>query len=291
MKSLKALLTFTDGFSMVELTVTLGLIGFMGLSVASLFQLLNSEQKSSEALAARTEFAGALGIHLYSPKGCTDIKTGTYSSTTDTPMALNNWVYQGVGGISSGKEMKMFTVERITGRLQDISLLPTVKMTMSDGSVRDLKKTMLVITATLKLKDKKSSQDKKAYNHMFNVPVMTNGTTVDFCGDERTLAETCTAIDGKFNPATKQCQVKENCTFHGSFVTLTCYPIISGACDTSRGTAQVNPQTGIFGCPAGSTAVSTGGDTWTTQRSCGKKCTADINTTLGYYSCLRCSDL
>lgn len=275
------------GLSLVEMTIVLGLVGIAGLGVATIMGGAADTVKSAEARVAKVEFASALGIYLSSRLGCQDLKSAsllsgdTYSST-DSDMKLTGWNYQGITSMESNTKMRYFSLEKLMGRVDLSPGLPVIEMTYSDGSTKNLMKTMLTVTAMLKMGNNN-------YKHEFHIPVMMDSANkVELCGDERTLAETCTALNGTFIPSTSQCTFDQTCAIQGSYTTLSCFPRFTGGCDTSRGTPQTNPVTNTFGCPLGSSAVATGADTWTIQRDCGKKCTADINNTLGYYTCLKC---
>lgn len=268
--------------SMVELSVALGLVGIAALGVATIISGMGGSSKEAEAMTAKTELASSLGVYLYSRVGCEDLKGETYSGS-DASIELSKWNYEGITSYKDNTKMKHFEMEKLKAHLVLTPDLPVVTMTYADGSTKDLKKTLLKVTASLKMRG-------RDYAHAFNVPVLVNSENqVEFCGDEKTIAETCTSLRGTFDPATGLCVLKETCMAYGSYTVLSCYPEFTGvACDNSRGVSQVNPLTGTLGCPGGSTATATGADNWNIQRDCGKKCTADINHTIGYFSCLKC---
>ncbi len=136
----------------------------------------------------------------------------------------------------------------------------------------------------------------REYPHEFSIPVLLSAANdIRFCGDSRTMAETCGSLGGKFETATGECKLKETCQVQGTFIELTCAPevapSIGGAspfCDQSRGDDVVNPVTTRLECPAPSRPIATGGENWTVSKECGKKCTVDVNNSLGYYTCMYC---
>jgi hypothetical protein len=277
-----------SGLSMLEMLVGAALVGGLALGAASLTDTMGGGKKSAETLAARSQFASDLGVYLYSTKGCQEIKVNPTSTEESKEFVISNWSHHGETRFSSGRQLKYFTIEKLTSRIAPTDKLPSIRVTFADGTQKFYKKTLLTITATLKVKPQE-------FRHLYNIPVLVDSENkIDFCGDDRTLTEACSALDGVINPTTGKCDLKDTCEFGGSFVTLNCAPNFVGVgCDTSRlpsADQLVNPVTGIQGCGPQFRAVATGADTWSTQRNCGKKCTADINHTQAYYSCLKCEN-
>lgn len=271
------------GMSLTEMMIVMGLVGIAALGMSSMMGGVSDTVKDATVRSAKIEFASAMGVYLHSRLGCQDLKAGNLSfSAGKIGIQLKNWKYEGVEVIGTGTKMPKFNIESLMGHIDLSPNLAKIKMTYPNGSTKDLQKSMLIVSAVLKSKN-------FIYKHEYNVPVLLDlANKIEFCGDDQTIAETCTSLKGKFDPVTKECRFEQSCAIQGSFTTLSCNPKFAFGCDTSRGQMQVNPVTGNTGCPVGSTAVATGADTWTTQYNCGKKCTADINHTLGYYTCLKC---
>lgn len=273
---------------MTEMLVGAGLVGGLALGAASLTDSMGGSSKAAETLAARSQFASDLGVYLYSTKGCEDLKVNPTSSKEAKDFKITNWTNNGHTGFAKGTKLQYFEIGSLTSQLSPTEGLPTIEVTFADGTKKSYKKTLLTVIAGLKIKTQN-------FRHVYNIPVLVDSSEkVDFCGDDRTLAETCTALEGVVNPTTGKCDLKDSCEFGGSFVTLTCSPVFVGVgCDSSRMPSPdqvINPVTGIQGCAPNFRAVATGADTWSTSRSCGKKCSADINHTQAYYSCLKCED-
>lgn len=289
MKALAHILKSQLGMTLAEITVAGGLMGAAALGAAAIMGALGDTTKDAEIVVAKTQFMSALGSYLNSGNGCSDMKVATGSgsygtSATNTPMTLTKFKYEGKTSFSAGTEMKYFTIKSLGGRLEWSAGLPTVKMKCSDGVVRDLTKTYIRINSVITIKGRDVKQE-------FNVPVMVNASKgIEFCGEQNSDAETCVALNGTYDYATEKCKLKDTCGTYGSYTTLNCNPYYpDSGCDTSHGTATNNPITGTAGCPVGTTSVSTGGDTWNSTVSCGKKCTADVNNNLGFYTCLKCN--
>jgi type II secretory pathway pseudopilin PulG len=282
MKELDKVIRNEWGISLVEVLMALGLLGIAAMGIASLMSNIMGSSKRSEVVAAKTQFVSALGTHLYSKKGCEELLGKTFTPA-EQDFVLDSWVYQKFSNIQKNSDLGHFKVKELTARMNDTSALPTVKTTYADGSTKDLKKTHVSISLKVQVSE-------KTHRHVYKVPVLVDSLNkIEFCDDEQSSSEICTALNGTFDPVTKLCSLNEVCASYGSYVTLTCFPKLNGMdCDTSRGSAHLNPVTGSFGCPVGTVATATGADTWNTQFNCGKKCTAEINQTMGYFTCLKC---
>lgn len=280
--------------------VGIGIAGAAAVGFASLMGSVGGSGNDAELIVEKTQFASSLGVYLNSQFGCNDLKTAPISSATFTgaeqDIKLDRWKYLGVGTWKSETQFseklkdKVF-LKKLTAILQTsptppATSLPTVKLTYLDASnatvTEDLNKTLLKITAVIEMK-------KRDYIHEFLIPVLvTAGNDLRFCGDNQTLAATCAALSGQFNPTTGECKLKETCQTMGSFIDLTCTPRVNGGCDTSRGVGTPNPLTMSNTCPNPSQPVSTGADSWDDTPYCGKKCDDKRNNSLGYYTCLYC---
>jgi type II secretory pathway pseudopilin PulG len=281
------------GMTLIEVTMVLGLLGIAGLGVASLMGNVFKTSKTAEIVTAKNQFASALGTYLYSSTGCRTLENITFADTAHHEMAVTGWQYQSHNIIQKDTDMSLFVIKSLTAQMNDTAALPIIKITNpATGTTKDLKKTHVNITLLMMVKEKISNLEKSHQRHVFKIPVMvdpSNNNNIELCGNNFSASDTCSALKGKLNPATKLCELNETCMTHGSYVTLTCNPQFNGIpCDTTKGAPLVNPVTGTLGCPIGTVASATGAETWNVQRSCGKKCTADINHTLGYFTCLKC---
>lgn len=288
-----------SGFTLIETVVAAGLFGIAALGVGSLLGTMRTTENLAYDKIAKTEFLSAMSVYLHSNLGCDDLKALSVASPfvpeTVFPLQLSNWKFQGISVMQSGVEFKEFKVETLEASMPSMTTLPTVTMTYSDGSEKQLKKTLITIKAKL-------VQNEKPTVSEFNIPVMINSLNnqLEFCGDRRSLAETCTAVGGKFQPTPPKCILKDNCTYYGSFTLFDCMPkFANNACysnSNALGGIEVSPDlydtindhTGIQGCPLGTTPLATGADVWVYTRSCGKKCEVDINNIRSYHTCVKC---
>lgn len=296
MKFLKDLLKSQTGMTLAEMAVAGAVAGIAALGAASLMGTMGGSTRDAEVVIAKTQFSSALGNYLYSGLGCEDLKVASELGNNGydekvSAIVLEKWKYEGVskfqGGVPIGPNKKnpLFTIQGLEASIQKqcpgTKCLDEVTL---NGKV--LLKTTLKVYATLQIEGRDTVQE-------YAIPVLadqSNNHSIEFCGDEKTMAETCAALKGTWDPTNSFCKFNETCTAHGAYQTLRCSPMFaSGVCpDLSRGTSQPNPVTGNQGCPIGTTAISTGADNWNVTKKCGKKCTTEINHTLGYFTCLKC---
>lgn len=302
MSLLRRFLKSQAGMTIAEMVVAGGIAGMAAMGAASLLGGMGGSNRDAELIIEKTQFASSLGVYLNSNFGCTELKSATISganfSTTEQDIKLDKWKYRGVplwknATPFSEKFEKVLLLKTITGKLETVGTPATVTMSYLDSSgvevTEQLTKSILKVRAVIEM----NSRD---YPHEFNIPVLLSpANDIRFCGDSRTMAETCGSLGGKFNTATGECKLKETCQVQGTFIELTCAPEVAPStgglspyCDKSRGDDVVNPVTTRLECPAPSKPIATGGENWTISKNCGKKCTVDVNNSLGYYTCMYC---
>lgn len=302
MKSWLKILKSQAGLTMAEIVVAGGIMTAAGLGVASLMGQMGGSSKDAEAIIEKTQFLSAMILYANSGLGCNELKMAPVGANkafgVDTPLRFSNWRWGGVKEFQAGTKLKYVTIKSLTATLNTDPSASTVKMTYPDGSTKDLKKTFLRLKTVVESKQ-------RDYPHFYDLPVLVDSNNVlEFCGgSEKNMAETCTALNGEFDPATGACKFEESCSAYGSYVTLNCYPVennstceamnaaggMNGQRPLIEGARNVpNPLTGFQNCPGDSTAVPTGADTWNLKVSCGKKCEAEVNFSQGYFTCLKC---
>jgi hypothetical protein len=293
------LLSQQSGMSLVEMTIAGALAGGAAMGVASLMKNMTGSSKKAEIVIERTEFGSALGVFLNSAKGCYSLQNGTIIPTSTINYQTGDWGFNGVANIQTNSDLKYNNVKSFTAERMNIpDVLPiTVK---DDSGTKTLQKALikfkLAVTQKSILLDpaaKRAEEDHFAVTKFeYNVPVMVNNSTgkIEVCGDNSTMAEACFALKGIYDETEEKCELPKTCESFGSFAVVNCTPkYASVSCeDYSRGTPYNNPVTGSKTCPSGSMAISTGGQAWYKDVDCGKKCTARINFSIGYYSCLKC---
>lgn len=298
MKLLKTLRS-NRGFSMVEVTVAMGLLGLATLAVMNLTDNVTSSSRRAETLLSKSQFASALGTYVYSAQACNELKAAAMPSfdATPKPIEFNDWKVLGlkedpnnVRGIYQGKEFKNFKIKSFTGKMDTTS--PGLATVVINGT--SFIKTFLNVNAVLEVSqnqkvEESSTSGKRDYQYFYNIPVLaTAGGKVTYCAEEKGIQETCAAMKGVYNPTTKLCDLEKTCKIQGSYRVLACD--VAGWCSTAEGPSQGNPMAGgSLSCPSG-TAMQSGYKTWTSQAPCsGKKCTPiTVTNTMNWFSCLDC---
>lgn len=292
MKILNKILKNSLGMSMMEMVVGGAVAGAAALGAASLMGGMSGSTRDAEMVIEKTQFASALGVYLNSNGGCGELTTKLGALSLDAQdLVLSQWKFRGQEwGLKSPPEKKWFStkykddliLESLTAKLE---IAPSAMQTVSiNGEV--LKKNLLRVRAVVQM-------EKRDYPHEYVIPVLlTPSLGLRFCGNDKSMAETCGSLGGTFDETTSECKLKETCQVQGSFTLLSCAPYVGNApyCDTSKGDTTNNPVTGSPTCPGDSKPISTGGEVWTNSRSCGKKCTMDVSNTLGFFTCMHCPE-
>lgn len=298
MKLLKSLRS-NSGFSMVEITVAMGLLGLATLAVMNLTDNVTSSSRRAETLLSKSQFASALGAYIYSAQACNELRAGSAPTfnMTAKPLVLNDWKVLGlkedpnnVQGIYTGKEFKNFKIKKFEGKMDTSS--PNIATVIISN--QPYKKTFLNVNVELEVTQNQKVEEgnnsgRRTYNYFFNIPVLaTAAGKVAFCAEEKGIQETCAAMKGKYNEQTKLCDLEKTCKIQGTYRVLSCN--VSGYCSQAEGPSQGNPMAGgALGCPSG-TGMQTGYKTWSSTAPCnGKKCTPiQVTNVMNWYSCLDC---
>jgi type II secretory pathway pseudopilin PulG len=292
----------SSGFSMVEISVAMGLLGLATLAVMNLTDNVTTASRRAETLLNKSQFASALGSYMYSSSACGEVQGMGAFDATPKPIVLNNWKVAGhdenngipemIKGIGSGKKFKNFELKKLEATM-DTTTGTLGKVTINGGVYT---KTFLNVLAQIEVSQgsKKDDPDptkgKRQYDYFFNIPVLADaGGVVKYCAEEKGLRETCASMSGTFDETTKKCKMDDTCSIQGTYRVLSCD---YSACDTgSEGASEGNPvYSNNLACPGSSTRIQTGYKSWTSQAPCsGKKCTPiDVHNTMNWFSCLKC---
>lgn len=296
------------GMNLVEQVLVVALVGTAAAGIASLMKSMGGSSRDAEMIIERTQFGSALGVFLNSAKGCYNFQQGSVITDSEGPYVTADWVesgkpkdfrFDGFKNFQSNMDLRYNNIKYLTAQRIDIPNVNPITLEVA-GSLKTLKKAVLKIKTGVTEKanerdpaKKRAAEDKFPETRFeYNIPVLVDATSnqVEICGDNSTLAEACFVLKGTFVTETGKCELPTTCESFGSFSQVNCAPKYrSVSCnDYSRGTPVPNPVTGGFSCPSGASAVSTGGQTWYKDIDCGKKCTARVNFSIGYYTCLKC---
>jgi type II secretory pathway pseudopilin PulG len=293
---LQKILRLESGFSLIEITVAIGLLGLASLAVMNLSDNVNTSTKRAETLLSRSQFTSALANYAQSALACLEYKGLGSFGTSPKAVVFNNWKVAGVEGLpnlpmQSGRKFKNFSLQDLSATM-DVTNPGLAKINISgQPGVKTFLKVLAIIRVRQNSKlpetDPASYRD---YSYHFNIPVLASTTgVVASCADEKTLQESCESMNGTLNTTTGKCDVANSCLVQGAFQLLSCTPS-DQACDPSGGNTSNNPTTGTPGCPQGSLEIQTGMKTWSHIGTCGgKKCTPPtVTDVLTYFSCLKC---
>lgn len=295
----------------METVIAGGLASGVALGVASLMKGLSGSGKDAEIVIERTQFASSLGVFFNSANGCSSMRTGDLVTEAEQEYEIKGWVtpdgksksytFDGFSVFKKGESLRHNYIKFLRSK-KVLAAEPSIIIS-EGGSSKELKKA--TITFSLSVSKKPNVRDPVELAaeaekltgtlYEYRVPVMVNVATnaIELCGTNTTMAESCYALKGVFDLQSGKCELAESCEYFGTYTDVTCAPMFGGVvCGTKPdGTVvstSVNSVTGQMSCPAGSTAVSTGVEVWSQTINCGKKCEANVNHSVGYYSCLKC---
>jgi hypothetical protein len=278
--------------SLAEGAIVMGMAGMAALGAASLSGNLNDATKRAEGLVARSQFTASLSNYLSNAVSCDDLKDAKPSGYSATPESITftKWKFNDFSEITGGTvgkkkitPFKSFTLEELTGYIIKDSASPKIPTVSPAGVKEDLSKGTLTIQLDIGISD-------RSYKHIYNIPVLaTDSGVIRYCGDDRSVAESCATMKGVFNPNgdpdNGYCDLADGCRLSGSYSRLTCS---GGPCSTAMGTSLPNPFTNDYTCPTGSTEVTTQSTNWSNKVDCGKKCTANVTNNMVWVSCMSC---
>lgn len=296
--------------TILEMVMAVALTGAAAMGVGSLMKSMSGSSKDAETVIERSEFGSAMGIFLNSAKGCYSMQVGAVIPATEQAYTTVDWSengkpkefkFNGFKNFHSDMDLRYNNIKTLTAEKIIVPDLEPIAIKTAAG-LKELQKAIIKVKMVVTKKSnernaaqKRAEEDKFPENRFeYNIPVMVEKTSgkVEICGDNTTMAEACFALRGVYNAIEDRCELPKTCESFGSYAVINCAPKYkSVSClDTSRGDQKINPITGDYSCPTGATAISTGGQTWYKDIDCGKKCTARVNFSIGYYSCLKCED-
>jgi hypothetical protein len=215
----------SSGFSMVEISMAIGLLGICGLAIMKLSDNTSRSSHETELVVSKGRFTSIISKYVNSDSACIDFKALNTFSSTWTPLSFSSLKVAGIEGnpnlpLASGRKFKNFRIKELSGRQILISGSNVDKY--NSGGV--LYKTDLVIKLVLEtytepglktVSDTKGKRDEVFY---FNVPIVSdNNRKVMRCGQENSLESTCLGLKGTYNSSNKKCEFsnKNSCVVRG----------------------------------------------------------------------------
>lgn len=288
------------GFTLTEILISAGLLGFISLMSASLLKKMTSEKNRSETKLDKSLFNSSFTLFLVSQKACSlySASGGLLIDGTVRPLVLAEYVGYGVNA-SQGSIGAGFNV---TPKIQ----IPKLNYQIKPGTTpmpfkfqgADRAEQIMQITYSIKTKISNASGSRAAKfrisNHSLDLGVITDDQDkiIGCLGSTTIDAETmCASLGGfTFNSVTEQCEQNNACTDEGSYVSLSSSHGSYGAVWSNPPT-RVNPVTNAYSCPTGSTGTLTYFEQQSRNVPTGKKSSVNVISTLNYVSCMTCRSI
>jgi hypothetical protein len=274
----------SSGFSMVEISMAIGLLGICGLAIMKLSDNTSRSSHETELVVSKGRFTSIISKYVNSDSACIDFKALNTFSSTWTPLSFSSLKVAGIEGnpnlpLASGRKFKNFRIKELSGKRIEINDLGKVEKYNNGIS----NKTELVIKLVLEtytepgLKSASDTKGKRDEVFYFNVPIVSdNNRKVLRCGQENSLESTCLGLKGTYNSSKKRCEFsnKNSCVVRGGY--------IEGK--------EKNVFTQGYNCPDGSDKVATPPGLVTGYIPCsGKKCSgADPVFGASSFICVEC---
>jgi prepilin-type N-terminal cleavage/methylation domain-containing protein len=296
MKNFKKKVMNNNGFTLVEILISVGLMGLVSLAS---FSIINSSQKSVKHMdnkMVRALFVSSFGQYLFSQNGCSEFIGQTPTIVYDDVDFIND--YNGYGGsllsnVEANHVIKRNHVEVESFRYRLKEEANVVEKNI-DGNVT--RKQLLQVL--LQVRTSRKGQvlaalpaDNIIKDQYYEIPILTDGAdNIISCDINMTQGQICQTLSLLYDADTETCGPNpgaSSCIVKGSFATISCSP--GGySCDTSFGGDGKNYFTGGHSCSAGETTHRTGYRESSYKVGCGKKCTRTITRREVFYTCMIC---
>lgn len=286
-----------NGFTLVEVMITVAILGLISLGAASLLNVLaKSQQQLTQEIESDT-FVGELGKYIRSKEGCyTVLYNKKYpSSSSQTPLSIlmgpNG--YNGYGApanatnLNSGFQVSpKLTINQIS--LKGNATLNQKLETKAQGIAADIYMRSLDIVLEYTQSVGANNQTKSV---TFPATVITRSDNNDIisCNEiDYTMESLCSNING--NPVGQICKMSSECRSYGSYISKQCDDGKNACKKLHPGAQYENTFTGASSCPSNSYAVETGktGSVYSHHASCGKKCSYAVYTQEIFVTCIKC---
>lgn len=305
------------GFSLVEVTVALGLIGLASLAVMNLTDNVSIQTKRIETVLSLSEFSSTLSNYFNSHDGCKKLLNKNFTPGYQAFEFEKN--FPGIDSevewlkLKSGRKFKNFNLKTLTAKMDCTN--PDLEIVRINGV--DHVKTLVDIKAEF-VKTSRDAQNPsggtvdKSISHVFSVPVLAkiSNCKVFSCSKNRQNQEVCEALGKTWDSTSEECKPNQNdCLYKGSYVKRTYVTVPTtttpqGCLDGSEVLQQCsldsrNPFNYDYNCPNVTgysvTKTLTEHTAWSHLGTCGqigKKGGCDwyytVNQTLEFYSCVAC---
>ena len=210
-----------SGFGMVELLVSAGLLGFIGVAISTLGVNVFQMQRKSILTSETNEFSSSLGYYL--KQNChEEFKGETFPGTSDTPLVIHN--YKGFGESLNVSEIETDTL--FEGKWKVNSLTWKDKGIPAQNYKREGDDYELVI-ATISLQSEiinpsDNTKMERLPPYHIEIPFLIEPGTriIEDCMSAKGLSgkDICTIIGAVYDESTETCLPDRNCFLLTQFV-------------------------------------------------------------------------
>ena len=295
-----AILQKQYGFSIVEVLVVAGLLGFLALATVQMGLNTFKTQKSSVAISEVNEFSSSLGVYL--KQYCSsEFKGKRFPYNSSSNLVITG--YKGFGGTTGNIRQGVVFADK--WKVKSLKWEHKKSVGTQDHA-REGSTYKMVIGKISFLLEVISDKNITQPPYHIEMPFIIDPSTrkVKDCTTELQSADICTAVGAEWDSSKSSCEPKKNCFLKTSFVNCRDHKqrgwrsryAPSSPCET-----LIRPQLrgeyikfcnerrrGFCGCPKDTKIVWTEELKETGRRSCGKKCTAFYGARARIYLCMQC---
>lgn len=300
---------FERGVSLIELVIGLTVLSLISVAVGTSFLNIFSNQQNVSNQSTITGIDAALSNYFSTSTFCDNSLKNLAVSNQERPLEIKGFSGAGSnGGVLRSGTLIDDQVMLSNATIKLNNTLPSVD-TYFNGSTAQAR----VVDISYNFKSKKAFSESNSANdpnawmerkkHTKIVPVKIQSGRIVSCEGSNSAESACAATGGSWENG--KCEPKESCVYKGTFIRWTCQGVrndsscgssFANVLSTSQGQVIIggtnggvmNPRTGAFSCPSGSTKTFTGRDTHQYTLSCGKKCSYTVTQAADFYSCRKC---
>lgn len=292
-----------SGFGLVELLVSAGLLGFMGVAISTLGVNVFQMQKKQILTSETNEFSSSLGYYL--KQSCHDeFKGKTFPGAASQPVVIDHYKGFGDSNVPKIETGTIFADKwRVTSLTWKDKGLPPQEY-KREGDIYQLAvATISLQSEIIQPQDQTKTESLPPYH--IEIPFLIEPGTrkIEDCMSLKGLSaqDICTVIGAVYDEATDTCLPDQNCFLLTQFVNCTAdrgsHPSATPAspCDHlvkpelgGNYYNYYNEGGGRGSCPTNTDMIMSGEVRRKGQQSCGKKCTNTYYATGKIYLCVKC---
>lgn len=294
-----------SGFGLVELLVSAGLLGFMGVAISTLGVNVFQMQKKNILASETNEFSSSLGYYL--KQSCHDeFKGKTFPGTSSQPLVISDYKGFGDSTASSIRTGTVFADKwKVTSLTWKDKGLPPQDYKREGATYQLAVATISLQSEIIQPQDRTKTEKLPPYH--IEIPFLIDSARkIEDCMSLKGMSsqDICTIVGAVYDEVTDTCVPDQNCFLLTQFVN----------CSVDRGSHPsatpgspcdqlVKPELGSNyynyykevneggtpgSCPPNVDMILSGEVRRKGQQSCGKKCTNTYYATGKIYLCMKC---